>query len=1821
MIRYLGGGPDSGAPDNAIQVRLQDGASSYYVWSDATINDNNWHHVALSFGADGMALYVDGELQSTNGTNAYTGGINGNDEPIVLGANAWNSGTDTAFPLVQYLDGAMDEFALFGTQLAAEDIYNLYATGTVARDYTTDEDTSLVIGAAQGVLVNDTPSAVTSGAWLNYDAANDVDGVGNTTWADDTAQVGWDWTFAASATPVVPVTGYAGITNAYSFPVSGTGASLITPLTTFQGSGTSGVADTQDATFEMWFKPSDLSDLDVLFESGSATTGTSLILRNADGDGLFDDLSFSITTASVSASVTADLSSILGGAGAITSEFIQVVAVYDRDGSGTNDVLTLYVNGIAVGSNNTLTTLNDWSSANAAGLGRFNGTINASTAFGAGTYSPFEGQIALFRFYDNNALDAAEVASNFNAVAQLPLTVTEVNGVGADVGNPVLLASGALVTLNADGSYTYDPNGAFESLNTGDSTTDTFTYTAADALGVSDTATVTITITGITDGAGAPPALSDDAFQQDPSTAEKFISIEAENFDNLDGQVDNDWTLNGGAPAATSGASGGGWVWSNSDNADAYTGGTGPANAFANASRLDYQVEFQEAGDYYVWIRAYTPGGSGDDSLYLGLDGAVPTYFYNHFFDIQDAGANGVGIGLGTDWNWQQARLSADGVFVPVVISDPGVHTVSLFVREDNLYVDKLVFTKDATWAPNSGPPTGTGPAESAEATTTTGLVYTLGGAAEAVAPHILVSDADSPNLASATLQITGNYDNGFDVLTLPAPIGSITGSWNAATGTLTLSGSGTLAQYREALASVTFASSGSSTLTRTVTFTANDGALDSNLYTRDIDIQTAASPTGVTEIAIPKTTGVITIDGAASEGDWTTSTEYGVGNVLLDAGTAPADANDLSGTWRTLWDDTNLYVYVDVTDDILTNDSVNPWDDDSIEIYIDGDNSKTTSYDFANDIQYVFGWNDVAVVAPEGYNSPAGRTDQVVFSMVNTGTGYRLEAAIPWAEIFGTPTVPSAGDLVGIEVHVNDDDTGGARDHKIAWLNTTDISSIHPGAAGEGPASFANALLLDGPTIAPANVYFSVTSTASISEDLGETSTFTVTLSGDPLTGSTTASVDITASGSATSGTDYSNFVSAITTAAGAAAGVTFDGVDTLTFDSTFNGGTGTGAFSFTVTAIDDPTVEGTETIVATLTNPTVSFSQQVVAGSDDAEQNVSSGAMDLTSSDLELHDTGGSDGYVGMRFTGLNIPQGATITSARIQFVVDEIPSGTSNPLTVTFRGHDTDSAPTFTSTAGDISNRTLTTASVDWAIPAWPTIGASGSDQLSADLSAIVQEIIDRPGWSEGNALALLITAWSGAGQRIAESFDGTAAPVLIVQYTGGIVTASSTTNITEADAGATYSISGTVYEDVNGDSSLADAVGASGVTVRLFSDDGDNTPDAGDTFITSTVTDINGDYTFSGLSDLTTYWVVVDSRTITPSAGVGAANTAWAEQTYAVTGAVTSSGLLASDGALYGGRSATTSDNSTDAAASLASSDHVTRVAVSGSNVVDIDSAFSFNVVTNIRGDGADDDGGAARLQQGSLHQFIINANTIVGDNDMLFVPAIDPNVDGGDGLGGGNDYWRINFTSALAAITGAGTTIDGTAYGYTEGVVGITVRDDNAGTVGTGGTVGVDGLALSLIDRPELELSGGNAFTAPGLHITAGQVTIEDLAINGFGNTMDSNQIQVDSTVTAAAGQAVITGNLIGDPCRWHQRRHLGVRRDFHQWRRADHQQLHRVHREQRGDDELGLVGEPEPGDRQPHQQRDRVQPVHPWFHRRHGVRRSDECRDSGQLHP
>ena len=175
-----------------------------------------------------------------------------------------------------------------------------------------------------------------------------------------------------------------------------------------------------------------------------------------------------------------------------------------------------------------------------------------------------------------------------------------------------------------------------------------------------------------------------------------------------------------------------------------------------------------------------------------------------------------------------------------------------------------------------------------------------------------------------------------------------------------------------------------------------------------------------------------------------------------------------------------------------------------------------------------------------------------------------------------------------------------------------------------------------------------------------------------------------------------------------------------------------------------------------------TQSISVRVGASSDDAEESLSSNAVALTSSDLELSEDGSTSQIIGMRFNSVNISAGTTITNAYVRFETDETGSAATS---LTFYGEDIDDAPTFTSTAGDISGRTKTTASVDWnSIPAWNTTSELHD---SPDLTTIVQEIVDRPGWAANNSMAILV---EGTGTRWAEAYDGetTGAPLLVIEY---------------------------------------------------------------------------------------------------------------------------------------------------------------------------------------------------------------------------------------------------------------------------------------------------------------------------------------------------------------------------------------------------------------------------------------------------------------------
>jgi len=212
-------------------------------------------------------------------------------------------------------------------------------------------------------------------------------------------------------------------------------------------------------------------------------------------------------------------------------------------------------------------------------------------------------------------------------------------------------------------------------------------------------------------------------------------------------------------------------------------------------------------------------------------------------------------------------------------------------------------------------------------------------------------------------------------------------------------------------------------------------------------------------------------------------------------------------------------------------------------------------------------------------------------------------------------------------------------------------------------------------------------------------------------------------------------------------------------------------------------PSGEGTYVIEAVATDAdggestleqitiTVAYGLQTTASmtlnnaNDDIEEIDSNGEMYQGSTDLEIGtDNNRGTQTLGLRFKGMNIPQGAMITEAYIQFQADESDNIATTAL---ITGQAIDNAPAFPNTNYYLSNViTATNNSLMWTIPAWTT-GDKAAAQRTPNLRKIVQEIIGRNGYTSASAIEINI---DGTGQRVAESVEGNGVPPeLIVIYT--------------------------------------------------------------------------------------------------------------------------------------------------------------------------------------------------------------------------------------------------------------------------------------------------------------------------------------------------------------------------------------------------------------------------------------------------------------------
>jgi VCBS repeat-containing protein len=188
------------------------------------------------------------------------------------------------------------------------------------------------------------------------------------------------------------------------------------------------------------------------------------------------------------------------------------------------------------------------------------------------------------------------------------------------------------------------------------------------------------------------------------------------------------------------------------------------------------------------------------------------------------------------------------------------------------------------------------------------------------------------------------------------------------------------------------------------------------------------------------------------------------------------------------------------------------------------------------------------------------------------------------------------------------------------------------------------------------------------------------------------------------------------------------------------------------------------------------ICVTSRISASTDDVEERNDTGAVDVngdgSTGRMSLqtyreYTTGvGTLNWWGLRFLNINVPPGATITSADIKFRAN-VTSG-STDAGMTLWGQLLVNPGTFSSTANNVTSRTRTFASTTWAMPAW----TDGSDYLSGDLTNVVQEIVNQTGWVANQPL-VIIGQNTVSQNRAAISWDTTTtgptlAPLLTVCY---------------------------------------------------------------------------------------------------------------------------------------------------------------------------------------------------------------------------------------------------------------------------------------------------------------------------------------------------------------------------------------------------------------------------------------------------------------------
>jgi trimeric autotransporter adhesin len=354
----------------------------------------------------------------------------------------------------------------------------------------------------------------------------------------------------------------------------------------------------------------------------------------------------------------------------------------------------------------------------------------------------------------------------------------------------------------------------------------------------------------------------------------------------------------------------------------------------------------------------------------------------------------------------------------------------------------------------------------------------------------------------------------------------------------------------------------------------------------------------------------------------------------------------------------------------------------------------------------------------------------------------------------------------------------------------------------------------------------------------------------------------------------------------------------------------------------------------------------------------------------------------------------------------------------------------------------------------------------------------------------------------------------------------------------------SISGKVFEDINygggAGRSLADSagIGRPNVRVELY-DDSDN-------YVGKTFTDTNGNYTFNSINTPTlannsTYKVRVVNSFVTSSRGGACSLAADVDtppasclqipvQTFRTNGVANSIGVA--DPNRVGGENPEERDalintnNSTLSALNNVAEEEaqsISSVTIVNNPVSGIDFGYNFDTIVNTKNSG-----------QGSLRQFIINSNSLTNTGldqaaNSIFDPAAEVETSifmiPSNKLNSGIAV--INITSTLPTIADSKTSLNGVTQT-------ANIGDTNSDRIGTGGTVGVDGIALAKFDRPEVEIAGNNVLTATGTYTEIKNIAFngQRITISGSNSLVADNLVGMNAIGTTNATSSNISGHGI-----------------------------------------------------------------------------------------